>query len=97
MGLTVRPPHGLPAFNLSQEIVTKLKAQLFELKKQFRDDDQFANNLPKDGVDGPPPAWAPGFQPLAGDRDQVEGAALRTKETVQGRRSIRQQSAEGWG
>jgi arylsulfatase A-like enzyme len=47
----------------AKDIVAKLKAQLFQLKKEFKDDDQFANTLPPDGVDGPPPAWAPGFKP----------------------------------
>lgn len=32
----------------SQKIVAELKAQLFKLKKEFKDDDQFAEKLPKD-------------------------------------------------
>jgi arylsulfatase A-like enzyme len=38
-----------------QPIVTKLKAELYRLKKELKDDDQFANELPPDGVDGPFP------------------------------------------
>jgi arylsulfatase A-like enzyme len=34
-----------------QETVAKLKAELMRLKKEFKDDDQFANEQPKGGVD----------------------------------------------
>jgi hypothetical protein len=34
-----------------QKTVTKLKAELARLKKQAKDDDQFANEQPPDGVD----------------------------------------------
>jgi len=47
----------------AQPLVAQLKAELYKLKKEVKDDDQFANELPKGGVDGPPPAWAPGFVP----------------------------------
>jgi arylsulfatase A-like enzyme len=52
----------------AQEIVGKLKAELARLKKDLGDTDQFANEQPKDGVDGAPPNWAPGFQPPAGEQ-----------------------------
>lgn len=35
------------------ETVAKLKAELYRLKKELRDDDQFAEQQPSDGVDGP--------------------------------------------
>ncbi|MSU63006.1 MAG: DUF4976 domain-containing protein [Pedosphaera sp.] len=38
-----------------QRTVTKLKAELARLKKQVRDDDAYANELPPDGVDREPP------------------------------------------
>jgi arylsulfatase A-like enzyme len=38
-----------------QPVAAKLKAELYRLKKELRDDDQFANELPPDGVDGPFP------------------------------------------
>jgi arylsulfatase A-like enzyme len=47
----------------ARDIVVRLKAELARLKKDLKDDDQFSTELPKDGVDGPPPAWAPGFEP----------------------------------
>jgi arylsulfatase A-like enzyme len=43
-----------------KETVEKLKAEMYRLKKELKDDDQFANKLPPDGVDGPPPARRPG-------------------------------------
>jgi len=39
----------------AQETVAKLKTELARLKKELKDDDQFANELPKVGVDGPAP------------------------------------------
>ena len=40
---------------LEQETVAKLKAELFRLKKELKDDDQFADSQPPGGVDGQPP------------------------------------------
>jgi arylsulfatase A-like enzyme len=37
-------------------LVAKLKTELYRLKKELKDDDQFATQLPPDGVDGPFPA-----------------------------------------
>ncbi len=48
----LRNIHGDPA---QQQLVTKLKAELFRLKKELKDDDQFANEIPKNGVDPEPP------------------------------------------
>ena len=41
----------------AQKIVAQLKQELYRLKKEVKDDDQFANELPKDSsyVDAPPP------------------------------------------
>jgi arylsulfatase A-like enzyme len=39
----------------AQPIITQLKEQLAALKKQYKDEDQFSTELPKDGVDGPAP------------------------------------------
>ena len=36
------------------ETVKKLKEEMYRLKKELKDDDQFADKLPKDDVDGPP-------------------------------------------
>jgi len=53
-----KDPHELnnvyndPAY---RETAEKLKAELFRLKKEFKDDDQFADQQPPDGVDGPAP------------------------------------------
>ncbi|MHA3774571.1 sulfatase family protein [Verrucomicrobiota bacterium sgz303538] len=44
--------HNIYSDPAAQETVAKLKEELFRLKKEFKDDDQFAHNLPKDGVDG---------------------------------------------
>jgi arylsulfatase A-like enzyme len=38
-----------------QATVAKLKSELYRLKKELKDDDQFADELPPDGVDGPFP------------------------------------------
>jgi hypothetical protein len=38
-----------------QEVVTRLKAELYRLKRELKDDDQFADKSPKSGVDGPFP------------------------------------------
>jgi hypothetical protein len=37
-----------------QQKVAELKAELARLKKEFKDDDQFARKWPSDGVDGNP-------------------------------------------
>jgi arylsulfatase A-like enzyme len=37
------------------DTVEKLKAELYRLKKEYKDDDQFADRQPPSGVDGPPP------------------------------------------
>jgi arylsulfatase A-like enzyme len=44
-------------------IVADLKRELARLRREVQDEDQFANQLPKDDVDGPPPRWKPGFGP----------------------------------
>jgi arylsulfatase A-like enzyme len=36
-------------------LLAKLKAELYRLKKELRDEDQFSNSLPPNGVDGPFP------------------------------------------
>ncbi|HTI73111.1 MAG TPA: sulfatase [Candidatus Limnocylindria bacterium] len=36
-------------------LVSRLKTELYRLKKELKDDDQFAGKLPPDGVDGPFP------------------------------------------
>lgn len=54
----VRDPeemHNLYPDPAAQPIVAQLKRELFRLKKEVKDEDQFANELPPDGVDGPPP------------------------------------------
>jgi hypothetical protein len=50
-----------------REVVERLKAELARLKKELGDEDQFANELPKDGVDGLTP-WKKDGKP-AGDED----------------------------
>ena len=42
--------YGDPAY---AAVVAELKRELLRLKKEVGDDDQFANQLPKDDVDGP--------------------------------------------
>ena len=42
-----------------KEIVAKLKDELNRLRKELKDEDQFANELPGDGVDGPFPDKKP--------------------------------------
>jgi arylsulfatase A-like enzyme len=56
----LRNIHDDPA---AQDVVLKLKAELLRLKKEVKDDDQFSTEIPKDGVDGPPPKWAPSHEP----------------------------------
>ncbi len=38
-----------------KELVAKLKTELYRLKKEVKDDDQFADQQPPNGVDGQPP------------------------------------------
>lgn len=47
----------------AQPIVRQLKSELTRLKQELKDDDQFADELPGGGVDGPAPKWAPGAEP----------------------------------
>ncbi|HKX28278.1 MAG TPA: sulfatase [Blastocatellia bacterium] len=49
--------HNLYADPAAAGLVKRLKAELYRLKRELKDDDQFANDLPKDDVDrlGPPP------------------------------------------
>ena len=55
----VKDPHELhnianePA---AQEVVAQLKAEILRLKKELKDDDQFADTHPNTGVDGQPSA-----------------------------------------
>ncbi len=49
--------YGQPAY---RELTDKLKAELHRLKKELKDDDQFANEQPRGGVDGPPPTRGAG-------------------------------------
>ena len=43
----------------AQPIIAKLKTELARLKKELKDDDQFASQFPPSGVDGPAPARSP--------------------------------------
>ncbi|HEY7183321.1 MAG TPA: sulfatase [Blastocatellia bacterium] len=47
--------YGDPAYT---ELANKLKAEMYRLKKELKDEDQFADKLPQDDVDriGPPPS-----------------------------------------
>jgi arylsulfatase A-like enzyme len=49
----MRNVYGDPA---QKQTVEKLKAELARLKQELKDEDQFSDKLPPDGVDGPPPA-----------------------------------------
>jgi arylsulfatase A-like enzyme len=42
-----------------KEVVAKLKAEMYRLKKELKDDDQFADQQPQGGVDGPFPDKKP--------------------------------------
>jgi arylsulfatase A-like enzyme len=44
--------YGRPEY---KELTEQLKTELYRLKKEFKDDDQFADRQPAGGVDGPPP------------------------------------------
>jgi arylsulfatase A-like enzyme len=52
--------YGQPAM---AEITQGLKSELQQLRNEFQDQDQFANELPKDGVDGGVLRWAEGHSP----------------------------------
>lgn len=47
--------HNLYSDPAQKETVEQLKAELYRLKKEFKDNDQFADQQPPDDVDGPPP------------------------------------------
>lgn len=49
-----------------QSLVEELKRELYRLKKEFKDDDQFADEQPTTGVDGPPPQPKSSAAPPAG-------------------------------
>jgi arylsulfatase A-like enzyme len=51
--------HNLYNDPAQQPVVKKLKAELYRLKKELKDDDQFSDKLPPDGVDGPFPDKKP--------------------------------------
>ncbi|MCI0535647.1 MAG: sulfatase [Verrucomicrobiales bacterium] len=55
--------HNIYSDPKSQKLVAGLKTDLMRLKRQVQDNDEFANELPKDGVDGPPRKWKPGYAP----------------------------------
>jgi arylsulfatase A-like enzyme len=44
--------YGDPAYH---DVAEKLKAEMYRLKKELKDTDQFADHQPPAGVDGPPP------------------------------------------
>jgi arylsulfatase A-like enzyme len=46
--------HNLYNDPAQQATVAKLKEEMYRLKKELKDEDQFANEQPKNGVDGPP-------------------------------------------
>lgn len=56
----------------AKDLVAKLKEQLYQLKHELKDDDQFCQQLPPPGVDGRAKKWAPGFEPKPADREEVE-------------------------
>jgi arylsulfatase A-like enzyme len=45
--------HNLYSDPTQQNTVARLKAELYRLKRELKDDDQFSKELPPDGVDGP--------------------------------------------
>jgi arylsulfatase A-like enzyme len=51
--------HNLYNDPAQQNLVAKLKTELYRLKKEVKDDDQFSDKLPPDGVDGPFPDKKP--------------------------------------
>ena len=50
--------HNLYADPAYTELTNKLKAKMYRLKKELKDEDQFEDKLPQDDVDriGPPPS-----------------------------------------
>jgi hypothetical protein len=46
--------HNLYSDPSQKEVVARLKTELYRLKKEVRDDDQFAYEQPPPGVDGQP-------------------------------------------
>jgi hypothetical protein len=52
--------YGQPAM---AKITQELKSELLRLRNEFQDEDQFASELPKDGVDGGAMRWAEGHSP----------------------------------
>ncbi len=53
----------------AQSVVAQLKDELARLRRELQDNDEFSKELPRDGVDGPPKKWKPGFGP----RRSVDG------------------------
>jgi len=51
--------HNLYTDPAQQSVIAQLKTELYRLKKEIKDDDQFADQLPPDGVDGPFPDKKP--------------------------------------
>jgi hypothetical protein len=51
--------HNLYNDPAQQPVVSALKTELYRLKKEVKDDDQFANQQPPPGVDGPFPNKKP--------------------------------------
>lgn len=49
--------YGQPGY---EKLTDQLKKELYRLKKELKDEDQFADEQPPPGVDGPPPQRAPG-------------------------------------
>ena len=55
--------HNLYGTPGTEALTTQLKTELSRLRSELRDEDQFAQELPKDGVDGGVLRWATGFSP----------------------------------
>ena len=53
-----------------KELAEQLKRELYRLKAELKDEDQFADQLPRDGVDGPAPARRRGQNAAPADRQQ---------------------------
>ncbi|MEY5024540.1 MAG: hypothetical protein RLZZ244_68 [Verrucomicrobiota bacterium] len=49
-------------------VLAELKGELARLRRELQDEDQFALELPKDGVDGGKLKWQAGFEPKAAPR-----------------------------
>jgi arylsulfatase A-like enzyme len=54
--------YGDPA---ARKVVKRLKKELERARREVDDRNEFAETLPPDGVDGPPPKWKPGYGPQA--------------------------------